>query len=137
MRSEARGGPSIAERVAFGALILFLVAVTSALALTLLSVPPAIKILAAAAVVPVLVLAIVLLLIERRRRPWSFLGAAVLATFGVGLRLVVNSRPSLEVGGGLPLGVNLAYLALGLFVITTSLWAYAGSVRGRTGAPDA
>jgi len=69
-------------------------------------------------------LTIVLLYFERRGRPWSFLGAAVLGLLGVTLRWVVNRWPSLEVGGGLPLGVTLAYVLLGLAVVGTSLGSY-------------
>jgi ABC-type cobalamin transport system permease subunit len=106
---------------------LFVLGVLGALTITLLSVPMAAKLIAGAVVVPIVAVALLLLLFERRGRLWAFAAAAVLGALGVALRLVVSTEPSLEVGGGLPVEVNIAYIALGLSVVATNLWAYLSS----------
>ncbi|MGI0128803.1 MAG: hypothetical protein ACREEC_01380 [Thermoplasmata archaeon] len=103
---------------------MFLLTVVAALAVTLWSVPPSVKLIAGVAVVPIVALTLVLLFFEGTDRSWSFAGAAALGVVGVTLRLIVNTMPSLEVGGGLPVGVTIAYVALGLAAIGTSLWSY-------------
>jgi len=111
------------RQIAFWLLVAFLLAVLAALIVTIWSVPPTVRLLAGAVVVPIVAVTVLLLYFERRGRRWSFAGAAVLGVLGVTLRLIVNSRPSLEVGGGLPIEVTVAYVALGLAVAGTSLWA--------------
>ena len=111
--------------IARGTLFVFLIAILVALFITVASAPPAVKLLALAAVLPIVALALVLLTFEHRLRPWSFAAAAALGACGVTLRLVINSQPSLEVGGGLPFGVTAAYVALGSAVVATSLWSFA------------
>ena len=49
----------------------------------------------------------------RRRKAWSYAGASVLGALGIILRVVVSTQPSLEVGGGLPVGVTVLYIVLG------------------------
>jgi hypothetical protein len=120
----------LAQKIAIAVLFLFLVAIVVALAITLASVPAAVGVLAGAVVTPIIVLAALFLFLEWRGRPGSFVGAATLGAVGVALRLVVNSQPQLEVGGGLPVGVTLVYAILGVLVFGTSLWAYF-SVRRR------
>jgi hypothetical protein len=105
-------------------LVLFLLAVFVALAITVSSVAPAVRIFAGFVVSPIIALTVFFLYYELRGRRWSFAGAAALGALGVGLRLVVNSHPGLEVGGGLPVVVTLAYASLGLLVVVTSLWAF-------------
>jgi len=111
------------RQIAFWLLVAFLLAVLAALIVTIWSVPPTVRLLAGAVVVPIVAVTVLLLYFERRGRRWSFAGAAVLGLIGVTLRLIVNSRPSLEVGGGLPIEVTVAYVALGMAVAGTSLWA--------------
>jgi FtsH-binding integral membrane protein len=111
------------QRTAMVLLALFLVAVLAALAVTLYSVASSVGILAASVVSPIIGLTLLFLYFERRRRPWSFAGAAFLGMLGVTLRLIVNSQSQLEVGGGLPLWVTVTYVALGSLVVATSLWA--------------
>jgi hypothetical protein len=103
---------------------LFLVAVVAALAVTLFSVTVSVGLLATAVVSPIVALTLLVLYLEFRRRPWSFVGAAALGSLGVTLRLIINTQPSLEVGGGLPLWVTAAYVTLGTLVVATSLWAF-------------
>ena len=122
MSAEQHVSP-VPNQVAFWTLVLFLLAVLAALAVTLLSVSPAVKLLAGAVVVPIVAVTLLLLYFERNGKRWSFTGAVVLGVLGVALRLVVNSMPSLEVGGGLPVQVTVAYVAVGLAVVGTSLWA--------------
>jgi hypothetical protein len=114
----------VSQRTAMTLLALFLVAVIVALAVTLQSVATGVGILALSAVSPPIVLTLLFLYFERRQRPWSFAAAAALGILGVTLRLIVNSRPQLEVGGGLPLWVTWTYLTLGVLVTATSLWAF-------------
>ena len=100
-----------------------------ALAITLASVAPAVRLVAGIAVIPILIGGSVLLYLERAKRRWSFAAAAGLGVLGIGLRLVVNARPDLEVGGGLPLPVTIVYLVLGAWVAATSLLAFRATHR--------
>ncbi len=119
-------------RLAFGMLLVFLLAVVLALTVTLVSVPPSAQLVAGVVVVPIVALTLLLLFFERRARRWAFAGAAVLGVVGVATRLLVSTQPALEVGGGLPLWVNAAYVAIGLAVAGTSVWAYVASGRPRS-----
>jgi len=121
--SAEQHASSLPGQVAFWTLALFLLAVLAALAVTLLSVSPAVKLLAGAVVAPIIAVTLLLLHFERKGKRWSFAGAGALGGLGVTLRLVVNSMPSLEVGGGLPVQVTVTYIALGLAVAGASLWA--------------
>ena len=123
-RRSADDRTSGPQNLAMVVLVLFLVAILVALVITLSSVGPAVRVLAASVVSPILVLTLLFLFFERQGRPWSFAGAAVLGAFGVVLRLIINSQPQLEVGGGLPLVVTVVYASLGILVIATSLWAF-------------
>ena len=125
MGTGIRAIPTVAGRVAFWTLGLFLLAVLAAFAVTLIYVPIAVKLLAAAAGVPIIAVTGLLLYLERTDRAWSYLAAAMLGGIGVTLRLVVDAHPTLEVGGGLPISVTVAYLGLGVAVVATSLWSYA------------
>ena len=127
----------VSVRAATILLLLFLIAVLSALAITLDSVAAPVGIVAILVVGPIVILTIFLLYFERRQQPWSFAGAAGLGFLGVTLRVIVNARPQLEVGGGLPLWVTAAYVALGTLVAATSLWAFISLRRAtRPGSRD-
>jgi ABC-type cobalamin transport system permease subunit len=114
---------NVSRRVAMVLLGLFFVAVVAALAVTLSSGSARIGLLAASAVTPIVIVTLIILYFESQRRPWSFVGAAALGALGITLRLLVNTQPNLEVGGGLPLWVTATYVALGTLVIAASLWA--------------
>ncbi|MCI4364525.1 MAG: hypothetical protein L3K10_00450 [Thermoplasmata archaeon] len=114
----------VTQRVAITLLLPFLVAIVVALAITLSSVAPAVRLIAESQVSPIIALTLLLLYFESRGRRWSFAGAAILGALGVGLRLIVNTQPQLEVGGGLPIVVTVIYATLGFLVIASSLWAY-------------
>jgi hypothetical protein len=124
-RPTGRGGS--VQRVASFLLVLFVIAILLALAITLSSVPVPVRILAGSVVSPIIALGIVFLLLDLRGLPWSFLGAAILGCVGIALRLIINAQPQLEVGGGLPIAVTIGYLVLGIAVTLSSLWAYRAS----------
>lgn len=105
-------------------LCVFLVAVVAALVVTVLSVSAGVKVLAVGAVSPLIVLTVVFIVFCWRRRAWSFLGASVLGAVGVGFRVVVSTQTRLEVGGGLPVGVTVFYIALGVLVTLMNFGAY-------------
>jgi len=112
------------ERAAVGLLCLFLVAILAALSVTLASVSPEAKAVAVLAVTPFIVLDLLFVVEGRSGRRWAFAGGAVLGAAGVLLRLAVSTQPGLEVGGGLPLPVTAAYVALGLSVAVACSAAY-------------
>jgi hypothetical protein len=115
---------TLSQLTATSVLVLFLVAVSIALVVTLSTEALPVRILAGAVVSPIVALTVLFLYFEWRGRPWSFAGAAALGTVGVVLRLIVNSQPRLEVSGGLPLSVTVGYVGVGVLLIGTSLWAY-------------
>jgi hypothetical protein len=140
MGGQLENPADVSPRAATVLMALFLVAVIAALAVTLSSVAVPVGLLAASAVTPIIVLSLLLLYFERRRRPWSFAGAAALGISGVALRLIVNTQPQLEVGGGLPLWVTVTYVTLGTLVVATSLWAFLSLKRANhpgSGGPPA
>jgi hypothetical protein len=83
------------QSVATALLALFLVAVLTALAVTLSSVAPSVRLLASAVVTPIIGLTLLLLYFELRGRSWPYAGAAVLGALGIGLRLTVSTQPHL------------------------------------------
>jgi len=121
--APATSRPAV-RRAAFWTFVVFLLAVLVALALTLSSVSAAARGVALVAVVPIVTLTVFLLFMERTDRRWSYGGAAVLGSIGVTLRLVISTRPSLEVGGGLPITVTIAYVGLGTALAVTSVWSF-------------
>jgi len=118
------GSSNQSGRTATAVLAVFLVAVVAALVVTLSSVAPSVRILAAVVVTPIIALTLLLIYFELRGRSWSYAGAAALGALGVGLRLIVSTQPQLEVGGGLPLSVTVVYVTLGILVVVTSVEAY-------------
>jgi hypothetical protein len=127
----------LSEKLATTLLALFLILVLLALGVTLSSVATSIKVLAAGAVTPIVALSLLFIIFQLRRRPWAFAGAALLGALGVVLRLVINTQPQLEVGGGLPLWVTATYVATGVAVLLTNLWAYLSLTRPRFESPGA
>jgi hypothetical protein len=121
---EALARTSRATRAATGLLLLFLAAILAALAVTLASVSPEAKGVAAVAVTPFVLLDVFFIVGARRGKRWAFAGGAVLGAAGVLVRLAVSTQPGLEVGGGLPLPVTAAYVALGLAVAAVCSAAY-------------
>lgn len=111
-------------KAANSSLAIFIVAIILALAITVTSASPAARVLAFLAVVPIIAVCVALLYYCRLGRPWSFAGASVLGAIGVALRLVISTRPSLEVGGGLPLPITVVYVALGISVSLTNCLSY-------------
>jgi len=116
--------PTRMAEAAVALLEIFIVAVVAALAITLASVPPGVKAFAGVAVIPILAVSFVLIYYCRKGKVWGFAGACILGAVGVALRLVVNTQPSLEVGGGLPIGVTALYIVLGVLVSITNFAAY-------------
>jgi hypothetical protein len=101
----------------------FLGAVLLALGVTVVETPAGVRSLALLVVTPIVVLAVICFRLSWRRSEWGFAGAGVLGAIGVGLRLVISTQPSLEVGGGLPFGITIAYVVLGTLVSLTGLWS--------------
>ena len=94
----------------------FVLAIVVALIITVESVPFTVRVLAAGVVSPIIVLSIIFIHFCRKRKIWSFAGSAVLGAVGVLLRILISTQPSLEVGGGLPVGVTVLYIVLGSLV---------------------
>ncbi len=67
-------------------------------------------------ITPITILSIVFIYYCRRKKVWSYAGASILGALGVILRVAVSTQPSLEVGGGLPVGVTALYIVLGALV---------------------
>lgn len=108
--------PSVDVETAVGVTVVFGMAVIIALVVTVVSAPAGVQILAVTSVVPMIVLGLVFIFYGRRKRLWAFAGASVLGAVGVCFRVAVSTRPSLEVGGGLPVGVSMLYIVLGAVV---------------------
>ncbi len=106
-------------RAALGLQLAFLVAVLAALGVTLASTPNDVRFLAVALVTPIVVLTSLCLWFSAHGNVWGFTGAGLLGAVGIGLRLAIDTQPSLEVGGGLPLWVTTVYVILGSLVLLT------------------
>lgn len=94
----------------------FVVAIAIALVITVVSVSLDVMVLAVGSVTPIIILSLVFIYYCRKGRLWAFAGASILGALGVGLRVVVSTEPNLEVGGGLPVGVTVLYIVLGVLV---------------------
>jgi hypothetical protein len=107
---------SINMRTAIRLTEIFVIAIVVALFITMASVSALVQLLAAASVMPIVILALVFIYYCRERRRWSYAGASILGAIGMCFRVVVSTQPSLEVGGGLPVGVTVLYIVLGALV---------------------
>ena len=103
-------------RAAVGLLGIFVIAIIFAFLVTLVTGTTEMRLLSAALITPIIVLSLVFIYYCRKRRGWSYAGASILGAIGVILRVVVSTQPSLEVGGGLPVGVTALYIVLGSLV---------------------
>ncbi len=95
---------------------LFVVAIIVTLIVTIVSVPFQVQLLATILVSPIIILSIIFIHYCRKGKIWSYAGASILGVIGVFLRVVISTKPSLEVGGGLPVGVTVLYIILGSLV---------------------
>ena len=107
---------SVNMRTAVGLLELFLVAIILAFLTTFVTGTTEMRLLSIAFITPIIVLSIVFIYYCRRKKIWSYAGAAILGAIGVILRVAVSIQPNLEVGGGLPVGVTALYIVLGALV---------------------
>jgi len=123
--------PSLIPEIAVALLEAFLAAVVLALVVTVTSVPAGTRYFAVGAVGPVILLSVLFVLYCRRVSAWSHAGASVLGALGVAIRLAVSTRPSLEVGGGLPLVVSAFYVGLGAAVSVVNCLAFRELRRSR------
>jgi hypothetical protein len=98
----------------------FVVAIVLAFVVTVAAGTSQMQAIAAGLIIPIIVLSIAFVRYCRMGRWWSYAGASVLGALGVALRLMVSTQPGVEVGGGLPLGVDLLYVALGCLVALTN-----------------
>ena len=103
-------------RTALSLLEVFVVAIVLALVITLENVSRSVQVVALVSVTPIIILSLVFIYYCRQRKAWSYAGASILGAIGVALRVVVSTDPSLEVGGGLPVGVTALYIVLGALV---------------------
>ena len=103
-------------RTAIGLLEVFAVAILIALIVTVESVSPGVGLLATLLVTPIIILSLVFIYYCKRGKVWSYAGASLLGAIGVVLRVVISTKPNLEVGGGLPVGVTVLYIVLGALV---------------------
>ena len=125
---------SLTMKTAILLLEVFVVAILLALLVTVAAGTLEMRAVSVVVVVPIVVLSLAFVHYCRMRRAWSYAGASVLGAFGVALRLVVSTQPSLEVGGGLPLEVTVLYVVLGSLVALSNL---AAVLELRRLAPDA
>ncbi len=107
---------SINMRTAIGLQELFLVAIILAFLVTFVTGTTEMRLLSLAFITPIAVLSLVFIYYCRRKKVWSYAGASVLGALGVILRVIVSTQPSLEVGGGLPVGVTALYIVIGALV---------------------
>ena len=107
---------SINMRTAVGLLELFLVAIILAFIATFATGTGEMRFLSVAFITPITILSIFFIYYCRRKKVWSYAGASILGALGVILRVAVSTQPSLEVGGGLPVGVTILYIVLGALV---------------------
>jgi hypothetical protein len=103
-------------RVAISLLEVFLISVIAALIVTVETGPLSVKLLASTLVSPIIILSIAFIHFCGKRKIWSFAGATVLGIVGVLLRVTISTQQSLEVGGGLPVGITVVYIVLGSLV---------------------
>ena len=111
---------SVNMKTTVSLLELFVVAIALAFAVTFTTGTVQMQILSVAIVIPIVILALVLIRYCRQRKAWSYAGSMALGVLGVTVRVVVSSQPSLEVGGGLPIGVTVVYVVLGSLVVLKS-----------------
>lgn len=110
---------SVNMRAAIGLLEVFTVAIILAFIVTFTTGTSEMQVLSVALITPIIILALTFIYYCRRRKVWSYAGGAVLGALGVSLRVIVSTQPSLEVGGGLPVGVTVLYIVLGALVSLT------------------
>ena len=107
---------SVNMRTSIVLLEVFLIAIIIALIVTIVNSVFEVQLLAITLVSPLIILNIVFVYYCRKRKVWSYVGASILGTIGVILRVVISTQPNLEVGGGLPIGITVLYIVLGAMV---------------------
>jgi hypothetical protein len=103
-------------KAAVGLLEVFVVAIILALLVTISNVSSGVQLLATIVVSPIIILSIIFIYYCRKRKIWSYAGASILGAIGIILRVIVSTKPNLEVGGGLPVGVTVLYIVIGALV---------------------
>ena len=111
---------SVNMRTAVGLLEIFTIAIVLAFSVTVATGTTEMRLVATAVVTPITFLSLAFIYYCRKRKAWSYEGACILGAVGIILRVVVSTQPSLEVGGGLPVGVTALYIVLGALVSLTS-----------------
>ena len=114
--SSSANSLSIDMRTAIGLTEVFVVAIVIALFITVANVTASVQVLAVVSVTPIIVLSLIFIYYCRKRRLWGYVGASILGALGICLRVIVSTQPSLEVGGGLPVGITVLYIVLGALV---------------------
>jgi hypothetical protein len=115
-------GPPLTTNMksAVALLAVFAVTIVLAFSITIATGTAEMRMLAVGAIVPITALDLVFIYYCRKRRLWAYAGGLVLGVVGMALRVVVSTQPSLEVGGGLPVGVTVLYIVLGALVALKS-----------------
>ena len=108
---------SVSMKTAAALLVVFTIAIILAFAVTIITGTPEIRLITLTFVTPLTILNLVFIYYCKRRRLWSYVGAAIIAAIGIILRVAISTMPSLEVGGGLPSGVTALYIVIAALVV--------------------
>jgi len=108
---------SVSMKTAVALLVVFTIAIMLAFMVTFLTGTAEMRLLSLALVAPLTILNLVFIYYCRKRRLLSYMGAVIIATIGIILRVAVGTMPSLEVGGGLPSGVTALYIVIAALVV--------------------
>ena len=128
--TSANSSLSVNMKTAVGLLEIFVIAIILAFLTTLITGTTEMRLLSLAFITPITILSLVFIYYCRKKKAWSYAGASILGAVGVILRVAVSTQPSLEVAGGLPVGVTALYIVLGALV---SLKSYESMLELRNG----
>lgn len=108
---------SVSMKTVAALLVVLTIAIILAFAVTIITGTAEIRLIALTFVTPLTILNLVFIYYCKRRRIWSYVGAAIIAATGIILRVAISTMPSLEVGGGLPSGITALYIVIAALVV--------------------